>query len=865
MASQHADAGYKKIQLITNAFEITQLPTKKYAQYDETDVVSSLSAQLVTFNPPCPIRNKRVQLIHHLQMNVAPEVFNPRILYDGQAIVYASRQLKLANNGSGTFNVRLGTPGAADPAAKDADYPSPFRHVYDLIREKKSTARALVATNLIQLIIRQGPNMHNTNNGRAYFTGEDKNVLTGSGLELWRGTFQSVRPTMGKMILNVDTCTAAVYQSGPLINICLQKIRARDTRDLDLRERDMNFKNLEKFLKGVRMKVKAGKSRIQTIRGLVPAAGEFTFIKDDTVEMTVASYFQQAYNIRIQYPRIIGVRLTSNKNPRQDIIPLELCEIEHGQLFKRKIPEELTSDMVRFSTMKPHVRLEKIQTAAQLSVRSDFVAESGMKLDLNPMGVDAKLLFVPSLFFHPERPALVVRDGAWNALRQRFTQPAALAHWMVVSFVDAFDIRKITDMMTARGSSLLNSCGNLGMNINPSPFIQARANGHNAERILTDSVRGYSEQLGVPESDVDRFLRKLMVIVLLPNNGAGIRSAVKHWGDVTLGVATQCLREAKLHKANDQYWNNIALKLNARLSGTNFFSVSPVLTQLKNEPFMIIGADVGHPGPGVQKPSVTGIVYSHDQFATQYVALTGIQPPRVEQIMDLRRYIIEAVGSFAQKNQGPPKRLIFFRDGISEGEFDKVAPLEIAEIKAAFSDLWVKMGVSPQQSPFPRVTYIVVGKRHHAVFFPGRQGQGDRTGNAYAGSLIDSGVTHPAVHDFYLQSHAAIQGTCRSSHYSILLDENWNNEMQKVQELSYTLCHVYAKATRSVSIPAPVYYADLVCSRGMFHVDPNNRDLGFDDNVSTVSGSSNSPLDMSRWQQAFRNVHPRLARSMYFL
>lgn len=87
----------------------------------ETDVVSSLSAQLVSewlcvcyddhvaddsgmpaFNPPCPIRNKRVQLIHHLQMNVAPEVFNPRILYDGQAIVYASRQLKLANNGSGT-------------------------------------------------------------------------------------------------------------------------------------------------------------------------------------------------------------------------------------------------------------------------------------------------------------------------------------------------------------------------------------------------------------------------------------------------------------------------------------------------------------------------------------------------------------------------------------------------------------------------------------------------------------------------------------------------------------------------------------------------------------------------------------------
>jgi hypothetical protein len=34
--------------------------------------------------------------------------------------------------------------------------------------------------------------------------------------------------------------------------------------------------------------------------------------------------------------------------------------------------------------------------------------------------------------------------------------------------------------------------------------------------------------------------------------------------------------------------------------------------------------------------------------------------------------------------------------------------------------------------------------------------------------------------------------------------------MQKVQELTFTLCHVYAKATYqcSVSIPAPAYYTN---------------------------------------------------------
>ena len=65
-----------------------------------------------------------------------------------------------------------------------------------------------------------------------------------------------------------------------------------------------------------------------------------------------------------------------------------------------------------------------------------------------------------------------------------------------------------------------------------------------------------------------------------------------------------------------------------------------------------------------------------------------------------------------------------------------------------------------------------------------------------------------------------------SAHYIVLHDDIFNGNMQKyyccqchffptivdvlfiyfrIQELAFTLCHVYAKATRSVSIPAPVY------------------------------------------------------------
>jgi eukaryotic translation initiation factor 2C len=55
--------------------------------------------------------------------------------------------------------------------------------------------------------------------------------------------------------------------------------------------------------------------------------------------------------------------------------------------------------------------------------------------------------------------------------------------------------------------------------------------------------------------------------------------------------------------------------------------------------------------------------------------------------------------------------------------------------------------------------------------FP-QQGQGDRSGNCPAGTVVDSEISHPVEFDFYLQSHAGLLGTSRPSHYNVLYDEN---------------------------------------------------------------------------------------------
>jgi len=87
------------------------------------------------------------------------------------------------------------------------------------------------------------------------------------------------------------------------------------------------------------------------------------------------------------------------------------------------------------------------------------------------------------------------------------------------------------------------------------------------------------------------------------------------------------------------------------MGGANFYADSSVLQRAASEPFMVIGeglktdlqimlnlnhagADVSHPGPGSQMPSVASLVASYDREACRYAASVKVQSSRVEIIED---------------------------------------------------------------------------------------------------------------------------------------------------------------------------------------------------------------------------------------
>ncbi|KAJ7929277.1 hypothetical protein B0H13DRAFT_2310739 [Mycena leptocephala] len=263
------------------------------------------------FNPDLPIANKRERAMHLLQTSIAPNIFHPRGVYDGKRLLYLSHTLNLpGGGGAARFTVRLGndpnapvgSPGvfeviitktASEIIRPRAD--SAFSTSLDLIVPSQDLNRLITATgqtvdrkaatamNLLQLLIRQSSNQNNpTNNGRAYFSPAGKRSLPGTGVELWRGFFQSVRPTIGRMIVTIDTSMAAVYESGPLLDVAMSVLNVRSTRDLALQDdRDPNFRKLQNHFKNRLIKTKTTGDKTKTIHAIEKGPiGRYMFSKD---------------------------------------------------------------------------------------------------------------------------------------------------------------------------------------------------------------------------------------------------------------------------------------------------------------------------------------------------------------------------------------------------------------------------------------------------------------------------------------------------------------------------------------------------------------------------------------------------------
>ncbi|XP_047179597.1 protein argonaute MEL1 isoform X2 [Vigna umbellata] len=790
-----------------------------------------------------------VQEIYHYDVAITPEITSKKVSRDVIDLLVRAHRESILGNRMPAYDGRksLFTAGPLPFEIKefkvklgDNDEPRKKRE-----REFRVTIRFASKTDLhhliqflsrrqldcpqetiqaLDVVLRATPSENFDVVGRSFFSPAlgPKGPL-GSGTEYWRGYYQSLRPTQMGLSLNIDVSARAFYEAIPVLDFISKNFRLDFRRPLP----DQDRVKIKKALRGIKVQVNHGQNiRRYKVTAVTKEPLRALMFNDDTgTKKSVVQYFQEKYNISLQYTQLSALQAGSDTKPI--FLPMELCQIVAGQRYTKKLNEDQVTALLKATCQRPHEREDSIRKIVRQSKFSadKFARHFDIQVREDPVTLDARVLPPPMLKYHGSGGESQVQPkmGQWNMINKRMIAGGTVEHWTCLNFSG----RIHRDLPYQHCQDLAEMCNSKGMRFKESPALP-----------ITSSPSGQIENalVNLHKQCKQANVGLQLLIIILPDV-KGSYGKIKRICETELGIVSQCCQPKQLVKPNrQQYLENLALKINVKVGGTNTILNDAFVRRIphvSDVPTIIFGADVTHPQPGEDSsPSIAAVVASMDwPFVTRYKGVVSAQKHRDEMIHDL--YIGDPAGgiphsgiirelfrAFRISTNRKPERIIFYRDGVSEGQFNQVLLYEMDAIRKACNSL--------EENYLPPVTFVVVQKRHHTRLFPANHGARDttdRSGNIMPGTVVDTTICHPREFDFYLNSHAGIQGTSRPTHYHVLYDEN-KFTADELQILTNNLCYTYARCTRSVSIVPPAYYAHLAAFRARYYIEGDASDAG---------------------------------------
>ncbi|CEL07700.1 hypothetical protein ASPCAL10855 [Aspergillus calidoustus] len=720
--------------------------------------------------------------------------------------------------------------------------------------------------------------------GKHFQLASAEKMSLGAGLTALQGFFSSVRAATARVIVNVQVKNAAFYDEGPLDMLMHAYMNENGPNKVKLG----NFlKRLSVNVTHIRKKNKKGQliPRIKQIAGLAtPADGQgetkppkvcdfgagprdvLFYLAGPPVSgeryISVYDFFQQTYNITIQDTNLPVINVGTRQRP--SYLPAQICEVLPGQASGAKLSPAQTQRMIRFAVRKPAQNAQSIVTSGlqTLGIGSEESNLGTFGLDLIPklMTVPGRVLNCPNVKYRGNR-TITPRLGSWNMQSIQFSARAKLPYWtfLWLSYPNGRDPWRDDAALKPTIDAFTNTLRETGIN-------------------AANCVRGQHIVVNDVERDIDKAIHTfasnpkppMFILVILPAADTAIYNRVKYVCDVKEGLLNVCVIANKFAKPNNaQYFANVALKFNLKLGGRNQLLENAKLGLLSDSKTMVVGIDVTHPSPGSssEAPSVAGIVASVDENLAQWPADLRIQTARREMVVDLDTIMKSRLDLWMKRNGSYPANILVYRDGVSEGQYNLVLENELPALRKACKEFYP---ASSRKKGYPRITIVVVGKRHHNRFYPTKAEDSDRSTNPQNGTVVDRSVTEARHWDFFLQAHAAIQGTARPAHYYVVYDEIFRetkvqqpflNAADSLEDLTHNMCYLFGRTTKAVSVCPPAYYADLVCERARCYLsklfDPSP--------VTSPEPSIARGVGLQGVDSSLVSIHKNIRNTMFYI
>ncbi|PWY71079.1 protein PIWIL3 [Aspergillus sclerotioniger CBS 115572] len=779
------------------------------------------------------------------------------------------------------------------------------RHLLDYLTSSNASAMFKDKADVIQamnIILghqpKSDPKISSVGANRHFAIGEGAEKYDlGHALEAFRGYFVSVRAATARVLVNVQVKYIACHQGGPLSNVM----------------RAYPYRGLLRVLKGLRVRVthierrnKKGElvpriKRISNVATVRDGAGlehrpkvardgagpeDVQFFLDKPVHpvkqsakarplpigyVSVAQFFKHIYDIK-STPGSPVVNVGTKERP--SYLPVEVCQVEPGQPANTKLSPEQTSSMIRFAVRPPNANAESIVTQGTDVLglegsKNPILAQFGVENELQLITVLGRVLPAPKLYYKgfkgSKSTEIGPKFGSWNMREAKLSSPCRVPSWALVVLTFSKENPAYAKPEVEPAVTFTKVLQDLGMNVSKPDhcsvvnFQQPKEDHYKAG--LDKAVSGLMNGEKPPR----------LIVFVLPSQDTVLYNCIKGICDLDYGVhnvnfvgSKAKQSERKSEQALAQYYANIGLKINLKLGGVNQLIEAKELGIIGEGKTMLVGIDVTHPSPGSSSnaPSVAGMVASINSSLAQWPAELRVQEGRKEMVAELDSMLKVHLRRWARNNKNAyPENIIVYRDGVSEGQYDLVVQQELPLLKTACKEMYP---ASDTQKGLPRISVVVVGKRHHTRFYPTKDME--RNGNPRNGTVVDRGVTEARNWDFYLQAHYAIQGTARPAHYFTVWDEIFRNRKVQppyknaadvLENLTHHMCYLYGRATKAVSICPPAYYADLVCTRARCYLSK------VFDQAETASSSAGSAV--AAIENKAVTIHANLHDTMFYI
>ena len=558
------------------------------------------------------------------------------------------------------------------------------------------------------------------------------------------GYVASVRPSFDHLLLNINTATSPFFHK-LTVQMYADRLLANINNPLHPNRRpnvlsENDQRTFKAIMKGVRVTIgdriignfTPQDSRTRLITELGAAIGQQP-MRNGTGNTNVFNWFSspahahQPLNpvlLPTHFSVNVGKPSFKNDMTNEEWYPASQLLIQEFQPIHGQLRSYQTEAMIDHARKRPTENANLITGDGVQMFGFDDPAAQGTLRNFH-LAVDPTLIQVKARILNP--PTLSYRFGTstvpklalWNLSEHQFLSPAGVDKLRLLDFVEQqlqpqqeqLRNQQLNTALTFLTRALAQhglATGPVDTSPNRRDHVVKDINGNFDEARLRSSLNSHFSHTGSNRN-----------IVVLPSKpDYELYASIKRVAELELGLNTVCVTHNSLSKAankcrpgNDTPYNqlasNLSLKCNIKGGGDNHHIIgafAPLFGQAAQSSTgqqgsgalptanlscdtIVLGADVAHPlktaAPGC--PSIASVVGSVDDNFVKFPGSMRLQMGRKETIDKLWDMVKERLIDWAvEHGRELPKRILFYRDGVSESQYDKLVIEEMTQIHKAY-------------------------------------------------------------------------------------------------------------------------------------------------------------------------------------